>query len=415
MSMSFPYDDCLLLGISSPFLRDEKNQLFIESQTLSGLYAWRENFSAIISFSIQMDGPIPEGWVAMDLEMLEKEGIQIVPIPDTYDRRIYRREKAKISEQLLELMRKARFRTFAYGGWIGDPGEIAAATARRHGMAHAVWFDRVESQVVLAEQDGSLKQRIKSAIKSRIIARNEERAIRHADLSLLHGATVFSHFSPRAKSACQVEDVHYTASDRVDADLLSQKAQDSLQDGPLRILYCGRASAMKGGLDWIKVLSQLKALGVEFQATWVGDGEQLEDMRELADQGGLTATDLVLPGFVADADMVRQYYRQAQVMLFCHLTDESPRNLIESLHSATPLIGYHDLYSAGLVAEQGAGILVKRGNTEALAQELSRLAQHRENLAELIRRAGNSAAHLTRNEVFHHRSQIIRDNLGVQA
>lgn len=403
-------DDSLLLGISAPIFRDAAGRLFIESQTISGLKAWRENFARVTAFSICRDAPPPAGWLDAAAEGIAAPDIAIVPLPDTYDLKTLLRQRGTLSGQMLQLMRETQYHTFAYGGWIGDPGEIAASVARKHGIPHAVWFDRVESQVVRAEAGKSLPARLKSALRAAIFTRNENRAVRSADLSLLHGATVFRHFSKIARNPHQVEDVHFTDGDRVDADVIAAKA-DAAAEGPLRILYCGRAAAMKGPLDWIRVLVGLKAQGVDFEAHWLGEGEMLAEMRAAAAEGGLTEADLRFEGFVSDPARVRDFYRRAHLLLFCHLSDESPRNLIESLHSATPLAGYRDPYSAELTGEQGAGLLVPRGDTDALVASLAALDADRARLSELIRRAGASAAHLTRDAVFRHRSDIIRSQL----
>ncbi|AUH34824.1 glycosyltransferase [Paracoccus tegillarcae] len=403
-------DDSLMLGFTAPLRVADGGLLMVEEQTVSGLRAWREHFGHVSAYAISAEGASPQGWAAVDPKALADEGIEIVPLPNTYDRKINREHGSEVSARLLGLMQKTRYHTFGYGGWIGDPGEIAAATARRHGIAHAVWFDRVESQVIRSTADSSLTGRAKSAIKAAIVERNERRAVRGADLSLLHGATVFNHFKNIARNPHLVEDVHFTDADRLTPDLLDAKITATAQ-GPLRILYVGRAAPMKGPFDWLKILAGLKANGVDFTARWVGDGELLDEMRNFASQNGLSGDDLHLEGFVSDRDTVRQFYRDAHVQLFCHLTDESPRNLIESLHSATPLVGYSDPFASGLVGEKDGGLLVQRGSTTDLIEALSGLARDRSKLADLIARAGASAAHLTRDNVFRHRSEIIRSQM----
>lgn len=404
-------DNSLLLGFSAPMYR-QAGRLFVERQTISGLLAWKENFARLAAFSICHDGPPPQGWEDAEAHGIEAPGITLVPLPNTYDLKVYLRERKAVADRLLALMRDTQYHTFPYGGWIGDPGEIAASVARRHGIAHAVWFDRVESQVVRAEVGNSVSTRLKAAIRATVMARNEKRAVRGAELSLLHGATVFRHFKPVARNPHQVEDIHFTQEDRLDAAGTQAKAAGALTD-PLRIVYCGRAAPMKGPLDWVATLAWLKGRGIVFEARWLGDGEMLGAMQSAAAAAGLSGRDIVFEGFVTDPARVREAYRQAHLLLFCHLSDESPRNLIESLHSATPLVGYRDPYSAELVNEQGAGVLTPRGDTQALGQAVETLAGDRQRLAALIRAAGASAAHLTRDNVFRHRSDIIRRQLSV--
>lgn len=405
-----PFENTLLLGFTAPVHRDADGALLLESQTVSGLRAWREHFDRVTAFTICKDEPPPQGWVPVDGRELAAEGIEIVPLPDTYLPSVRKAQQDRVAAELLGLMQRTTYHTFGYGGWLGDPGEIAAATARRHGIPHAVWFDRVESQVVRNSSGSGLKEWLKSQIKAWIIGFNERRAARAADLSLLHGATVFNHFKDIARNPHQVEDVHFTAEDRVDPGFITQKAAAARQ-GRLQILYCGRATRVKGPVDWLKVLVGLKQRGISFTARWVGDGEMLDEMRNFAAANGLTHDDLILEGFISDREAVRQFYCNAHLQLFCHLADESPRNLIESLHSATPLIGYRDPFAAGLVGEKGGGALVPRGAVDQLVEVLAGLDADRGRLADLIARAGGSAAHLTREHVFRHRSDVIRSQM----
>lgn len=403
-------DNSLLLGFTSPVYRGSGNNLIVEKQTIAGLRAWRDNFDHVVAFTIGgQDQPGP-GWREIAEDQLRAEGIEIVLLPDTYNRAIYRRQGRQVAETLLGLMRRTRYHTFGYGGWLGDPGEIAAAAARRAGIAHAVWFDRVESQVIRKSAGESPKERVKAAIKAFLVERNESRAVRHADLSLLHGTTVFNHFKAIARNPHQVEDIQFTDADRVDAAFVSAKVAASAE-GPLKIVYCGRAASMKGPLDWLRVLIGLKKRGVGFAARWVGDGEMLDEMRGFASSGGLGPDDLMFEGFVTDPVALRGFYRDAHLQMFCHKTDESPRNLIESLHSATPLVGYDDPFARGLVEEKGAGLLVPRHAIEELTSAVAALAADRSRLADLIARAGASASELTLDKVFHHRSELIRSQM----
>lgn len=400
-------ENSLLIGMGAPLYRDGGGTTLVEGQTLSGLLAWRRHFDRVTAFSIARDGPVPQGWVPLDEARLARQEIDVLALPDTYARSFGTAQRQAVSGRLLALMRGATYRVFAYGGWLGDPGEIAAATARKHGLSHAVWFDRVESQVIRGSAGTRLADRIKAAVKAAMTERNERRAVRAADLSLLHGATVFRHFKPLARNPHQVEDVHFSDTDRIDAAALAKKI-DSARREPLNILYCGRAAPMKGPLDWLRVLAALKARGVAFNARWVGTGEMLDEMRTVAAASNLSDRDLTFEGFVADREAVRAFYQQAHLLLFCHLTDESPRNLIESLHSATPLVGYRDPFAGELVAEKGAGLLVPRGEVETLVEAVSALDADRGRLSDLIARAAASAMQLTREHVFRHRSDIIR-------
>jgi glycosyltransferase involved in cell wall biosynthesis len=399
-------DDTLLIGLGARFYR-YTDRLYVENQTISGLKAWQENFRRVIAFSILVDKAPPKGWSDAQTAGLTMPDFELVPLPDTYRTRTLRRSRREAETALIDCMERASFRVFSYGGWIGDPGEIAAALARKHGLSHAVWLDRVESRLVRQQSSTKPISKMKSLIKSQILSRYENRAVRTADLALLHGATVFNHFKGIARNPQVAENIHLRLEDRITNTNLSKKLK-TVKDGPLRILYCGRAEPMKGGHEWVRTLVLLRSAGVEFRATWIGTGSQLDEIERQARQDGLTQEEVSFPGFLEDRNAILQNYRQAHVLMFCHKTDESPRNLIESLHSATPIVGFRDAYAEGLVNEEGGGILVKRGDVDALAKSIATLAVDREKLADLIEKARRSANHLTREQVFRQRSDLVR-------
>ncbi len=401
-------DETLLIGMGAPLYRDAAGGLMIERQTVSGLHAWQANFARVIAYAILKAGPPPAGWIPA-ADHLPAPAFELIALPDTYHRPTWRRERAAVRRVLHDAMNRATYRVFSYGGWPTDPGEIAAGIARRHGIPHAVWLDRVESQAAKLS-DGSAKGRLKAAIRSRIIRRTENRAVRRADLAMLHGTAVYQHFRHMARNAEMADNIHVRDEDRIAPDAAEAKARDCA-NGPLRIVYCGRANASKGCVAWMTAVGRLHARGVNFTATWVGDGEEMPVMRRMADDLGLPTGRLHFTGFLDDAAAVRRHYRDGHVLMFCHVTDESPRNLIESLHSATPLVGFGDAFSRALVDEQGGGRLVGRGDVDALVDTVAGLAADRATLPDLIRAAGRSAAHLTRDRVFAQRAAQVRTHL----
>lgn len=394
----------LLITLGAP-LYQWQGKLWLERQAIEGHKAWAEHFDRLISFARCLDREPPADCSPIDENGLLAPAFEVIALPDGYHLPTYLRTRKAVAAQMLDAMRRVDFVSCAIGGWIGDWGVVAADVAARHGIAHAVWFDRVESQV----QDASGGNPLKARIRSAVAAHNERKTLRRAQLALLHGRTVFDALGGLSRNPMLVEDVHIEARDRLSPEGLRAK-RDGAGDGPLRIVYAGRAERMKGGLDWIETLGLLHREGVEFTAAWAGDGALLDAMRARADELGLAGR-VVFHGFVADRDRLLELLREGHLLMFCHLTDESPRVLIEALHAATPLAGFRDAFAADLVAEQGAGLLVARGDRAALAQAVAGLARDRTRLRDLIDRAARSARHLTRAQVFADRSAIIKQTL----
>lgn len=168
---------------------------------------------------------------------------------------------------------------------------------------------------------------------------------------------------------------------------------------------------MKGPFHWLEVIEHLAAEGVDFRARWLGDGPERSAMLERVARMGLEDR-VELPGFVGDHAAVLEEMRGAHAFLFCHLTPESPRNLLEALASGCPLLGYGSAYPADLIARHGGGVLVPMGDAAALAGEAAGLAADRGRLVGLIRAAAADGAPFTDEGVFRHRSELVRRHLG---
>ena len=279
------------------------------------------------------------------------------------------------------------------------------------GRRYAAWTDRVESQVVRTEaRSGSLKSRIKKHVIHRPMAILERWVIRRSTLGLFHGQQTFDAYAPYSRNPQIVHDIHVARDAHISDQAFATK-RESAQSGPLRIIYAGRASEMKGPIDWATALHVLSAAGLPFSADWLGDGPQLDDLRQKLQQDGMQDS-VTLHGFVNDAAAVANRMQSAHVFLFCHKTPESPRCLIESLIAGTPIIGYDGSYAADLIRQHGGGHLVPVGDTAALGQTLIDIASNRDRLTNLIDNARKDGAPFDDESVFQHRSELIKRYLG---
>lgn len=382
----------------------------VERQAANGLRLWAENFDHVTVMMPHQDGPPPTGWVPFDKTGENAARITIVALPTAWSlakfAKTYRNTKAIIRDQI----NRADYLSFAIGGLVGDWGAVASLQAHKMGRRFAAWTDRVESQVVKIEAtSGPLKSRIKKRVIHRPMAFLERYVIRRAALGLFHGQQTYDTYAPYCGNPQMVHDIHIGRDAHISEGAFEAKQASAAKD-PLRIVYAGRATAMKGPLFWATTLQKLDQAGIPFEAHWLGDGPMLEDMRaQLQTDGLLEKT--TLHGFVDDADAVAAQMQAAHVFLFCHTTPESPRCLIESLIAGTPIVGFDGAYAADLIAASGGGALVDVGDTDGLAKILIGLAQDRDKLTHLINSARQDGAPFDDVSVFKHRSDLIKRHL----
>ncbi|MEL6681413.1 MAG: glycosyltransferase [Pseudomonadota bacterium] len=400
----------LLIYAPVPLFGEPGNWM-IEKQAANGVRLWADNFDHVTIMMPLQQGPAPTGWVSANNVGPNLERVKIAPLPTawvlTKFAKVYRQTRATIRAEIA----RADHLSFAIGGLVGDWGAVACLQAHAMGRPYAVWTDRVESEVTRTEaQSGPLKSRIKKRVIHRPMAMLEKHVIKRAALGLFHGQQTYDAYAPYCRNPQIVHDIHVSRdahiSDASFADKLTSVASE-----PLRIVYAGRATAMKGPLHWGKALRELASANIPFEAHWLGDGPELNTLQHQLQNDGL-ADHVTLHGFVDDPGIVRTKLETAHIFLFCHTTPESPRCLIESLIAGSPIVGYEGSYAADLISVNGGGHLVPIGDTKGLGHELVKLAGDRERLKGLIHSARKDGAPFDDESVFAHRSDLIKQHLG---
>lgn len=406
----------ILLVLPVPY-RHINGALHIESQAANGLDRWADNFDRVVAAcpvipEAEADKRSSWKWVH-ERSLAQKDRIRLVGLPWARTPGSFLANCGEVRRSLLhKLISESNYLQFAIGGLIGDWPSVAALEARRMNRAYSVWTDRVESEVVrITAAQHSMGKRQLSFANAWLMKRYEHHIIRNAQLGLFHGAETFHAYSGLPRHAFLTHDVHTKKRDLISPGEVANKvASASDVERPLRIGYAGRASAMKAPLDWLNVLVQLRAMGVAYEATWLGDGEMLPDMHAFVTSHSLGGH-VAMPGFVSDRDRLLSFLRSCDVLLFTHITPESPRIILESLVSGTPVVGYANGYVADVVAVEDRRLLAPLGDTAQIAEIIAGLARNRKVLAEAIRSAARTGEQFNDVAVFRHRSELIKQYL----
>jgi glycosyltransferase involved in cell wall biosynthesis len=160
-------------------------------------------------------------------------------------------------------------------------------------------------------------------------------------------------------------------------------------------------------LSWLKALAHARDSGVKFKATWYGEGPIKADFLQEIERLKLN-NQVIAPGYVNDRHILLENIRKSDIFLMTHVTDESPRCIIESLFCATPVFGYSSSYAIDVLGIKPAGILVPAGDWKALGESIVNINKERHLLAELIGLAGIRGEKFTDEQVFEERAKIIK-------
>jgi glycosyltransferase involved in cell wall biosynthesis len=401
----------MYLVLPVPFrLIDGKLQ--IEAQAANGLDRWADHFAVVtVAAPLIPDSEADKlvGFVWRAADSLEHANRVICqPLPWAYSLRAFAQAWKRTRSEMAVSIKAAQYLQFAISGLAGDWAAVGAVEAHRQHRRYSIHTDRVEHELikkVSSAQKGL--RRFKTRLEVGLMKLWHKHVIKHASLGLWHGEDCYRAYSPWCGENHVIHDIHTKESDRIDDIELAQKLASVKTDRALRICYAGRLDPMKAPLEWLRAVAAAREMGARVTATWFGEGPMLQEAK--AEMLRLDLESIVAyPGFVAGRAELLREIRSSDVMLFTHVTPESPRNLLESLVSGTPIVGYDIPYASDLIAREGGGMLVPMHDHRALGAAIAELDRDRERLANLINEAARNGQRFTDAAVFAERSELIR-------
>ena len=403
----------LLLELPLPFKKYNGGYL-VEIQALNGLKCWSDNFAKVtVCAPIEYDTHSNNSSIvwADPSELLAVRNIVLEPLPVGYHPLEYIKHRKTVYKKMLSLINTHEYLCFSNIGGIGAWGNIGADIAKAHKRDYALWFDWVVDQMP-KKNSSSFLGKIKNFLDGKYSTYKTHEVIGNSALGLFHGKTVYDAYAPYCKNSQLVHDVHLNEGDAITDDQLDKKLKAINERSNIKIGYLGRTHEMKAPNDWIKVVSQVcRKLGNErVDATWYGDGPLLEKSR--LDVSSKNLNDIIkFKGFISDKKAILDFLQDIDIFLFCHVTPESPRCLIEALISGSPIVGYYSAYATDLVGDRGGALLSEMHNTDALVESICALANDRKRLNCLIKKASLNKSIYNDKAVFQHRSDLIKTYL----
>lgn len=402
--------ESVLLVTAVP-LRRRHGRISLDDQTCDGLERWGQHFDRVVYAGIEEQPGREEGssttWREIrDLTCADR--ITMVPLPNAYRVQDFSSHYGSTRALLGEMIGRSRYLCFTLGALVGDWGGVAALEAMAQRRDYAVWFDRVEHEVVRRTLGGMrLRRRVKEYVSLPLMVRYHRHLIRRSALGLFQGQDCFQAYAAHSRRPFCVYDTHLMQEDMIGASDLAAKSAAIEGGAPLRLVYVGRASAMKGPFDWLDAVAGARRAGVRLTATWFGDGPLLEEMRAGIASRGI-ADCVTLAGFEGDRSRLLRAMREAHLFLFCHTTPESPRCLLESLACGTPLVGYGSPYSEDIAGRDGAGALSPMNDPEALSRLVVGLDRDRAGLADRVRVAARVGSRFDAAALYGRRADLLK-------
>lgn len=171
-----------------------------------------------------------------------------------------------------------------------------------------------------------------------------------------------------------------------DADLLCRQ-QHLLAGEPLRLAFWGRLIPMKGVRYLLPLARALRARGVPFQLTIIGDGWLRERLAMELRSDDLSSCVRLTGTLEFRSELVPYLRTQADLFVCCHPQGDPSCAYLEALAWGLPIAGFANEALVGLLRHADIGWTVPIGAVDALAEQIATLHRCRQLLVERLERA----------------------------
>jgi glycosyltransferase involved in cell wall biosynthesis len=410
--MSHANGETLLLVIP-PVVHTVKGAYEVEADFANNLRLYLANFGHVTFACPVFPDKDARGVILRSLPLdniPDASRLSFIPLPYAYREDKYLRHYLPTRRLLASEIAKARYLIFSPHAKY-DWSTLAAHLAIRQKRKYDMESDHDHASAArfhLATMPAGLNK-LRKTLWANSFLRDVEGCFSQSGLALLQGQDVFDAYKDIAPNPHKVLNVQISSEDHIGPRQLKAKQDRIERKGPLLISYAGQAIARKGPFDWLEAVHGIAEAGVEFQATWFGDGALLPQMkRETANLG--IEDKVVFPGSLGRSEIMGALQR-TDIFLFCHKTGESPRCLGEALAAGCALVGYGTEYPRELVATRGGGEFADMDDWPRLVEIIVSLDRDRQQLARLAAAAAASGGLLERDIAMQKRIDLIKTYL----
>lgn len=167
-----------------------------------------------------------------------------------------------------------------------------------------------------------------------------------------------------------------------DERTLAARLHHLQQGAPLRLIYSGRLTAMKGTDDLIEVARHLRRMHIPFQLDIFGDGPLRNVMAQRLRRYDLEQA-VALRGMLDFATELLPCVREnADLFVCCHRQGDPSCTYLETLACGVPIVGYANEALLGLTRIEPIGWTTPMNKPQQLARRIAELHNQRRQLAD---------------------------------
>lgn len=174
-----------------------------------------------------------------------------------------------------------------------------------------------------------------------------------------------------------------------------------------QILYLGRMTNDKGITELIHALLKLNNTECDFFVKLVGEGDFIEDLKELTRQLELSQK-ISFEGGVYDPGKIRQYYTEADIYILPTFGEGFPRTLYEAMIFGTPIITTFVGGIPGLLRDNFNCLKIEPRSTDSIFEVLYNALKNYPMLFELAENGRNTIERVLNTRKLSHAQDLNR-------
>lgn len=311
-----------------------------------------------------------------------------------HDRHVWNRDvqRALVGARIFHTSACDVFRPFTF---------MALSAAVRAGVPTVFVGPDMDVHVTLP---ATLKGRLHGAIYDQWT----QRALRQTQLGLLKEGLVherYQRFGTNVKAICH--SMHSEA-DVVASDVLEHRLQALSPGRALRAVYAGRFVRRKGLHDSIAAIASARQAGLAIELHLFGAGPEEAALRAQVASFDMSQS-VVFHGVVDYSPAFIQTLAEFDMFLFMPTEEDTPRALFDTMAAGLPVVGTRIPFLKTRLANDGNGLLVDIGDTQAAAATLARLHEDPEQLRRLSRNARAAGLRHSVNQWYRLRAEWTRE------
>jgi glycosyltransferase involved in cell wall biosynthesis len=314
-------------------------------------------------------GDVAQGEASMAF-VAESAGVEVVTLPGL-SRELSPVRDALAAFRLARLIRKVR--PDVVHTHTAKAGAVGRAAALLTGMRRPVVVHTFHGHV-LRGYFGTAGTLLFRAIET-ILARASDRLI--AVSPEVRDELVGLGVAPAEKFAVVRLGIELEPRVRFDGDPAEVRRRHAIGAEKFVVGWFGRMTAVKRTDDLLTMLAGLRERGIDALLLLVGDGDDRERLEQRAHDLGLARSCLFL-GYQED---VAPWYAVCDAVVLTSASEGTPVTIIEALAAGRPVVATKVGGVPDVVDEGETGLLVRPGDTHALAERLEILARDPERRA----------------------------------